>query len=681
MQVTPPIPTSPLLIVGWDSADFSIIRPMLRTGALPHLAALMDRGVTGDLASHQPFIGPVAWTTVFTGKRPDQHGILSTAEPDPDWPGELRDVPSTSRTSQALWNIATHAGLGCRILNVPASDPAEAVNGHYFSESFVASPLDGDTSVHPPGLRNEYDLLRLRASDVGAELILPFIPSAARVDQRSDPRLATLASILAHTATLQAMAVKSLSTRAWQLACICYPGIAQLSRRFVEYHEFPSPGVSAADFETYRDVVSQGYRLHDMMLGELLKHAGPQATILLLSAHGFRTGRDRSAHAPWTSDELEAFHHRHGVFIAAGPNILPRKRVDGVSILDITPTSLVHLGLAIGKDMPGRPLVEIFDQTPHVHWIDSWEQRIERMAAPAMPRSAATLERERVLRPLRELGYVEPDAARLQSWVAPAIEQRQYNLARALLDGHRPGEASKILEQLWTRRPDRLAFARSLFDAYGAQGRDAEMSRMLQTLWQRGYRGPLVLLGQAIVALLQRRPVEALRHLDAIDGKASAQSIVGLYKGRALLRLREWDHARSTFEAVIETEPNNDQAWAGLARACLALSSDDERAAESALQAVSLRPDVGESHYQLGLALVRLERYAIALLAFERSIALSPHFLPAYRQAIDLLRGPVPNEARASALAATLESMLAHRRRQRRTVKDSNAFQADASQR
>ena len=57
-----------VLLIGWDAADWAMIRPLLDAGKMPALAKLIARGVSGNLATIQPMLSPMLWTTIATGK-------------------------------------------------------------------------------------------------------------------------------------------------------------------------------------------------------------------------------------------------------------------------------------------------------------------------------------------------------------------------------------------------------------------------------------------------------------------------------------------------------------------------------------------------------------------------------------------------------------------------------------
>ena len=75
---------SRLLLVGWDAADWKVIDPLLAKGEMPHLARLLQQGVRGNVATIQPPLSPMVWTSIATGKRPPKHGIFGFTEPTPD---------------------------------------------------------------------------------------------------------------------------------------------------------------------------------------------------------------------------------------------------------------------------------------------------------------------------------------------------------------------------------------------------------------------------------------------------------------------------------------------------------------------------------------------------------------------------------------------------------------------
>src|SRR3954467_9646281 len=124
-----------LLIVGWDAADWKIIDPLLARGQMPVLASLLKTGCRADLATLDPVLSPILWTSIATGKTADQHGILNFVEPDPSG-ADLRPVSVTSRKVKAVWNILTQEGYKTHLVGWWPSHPAEPINGICVSNFF-----------------------------------------------------------------------------------------------------------------------------------------------------------------------------------------------------------------------------------------------------------------------------------------------------------------------------------------------------------------------------------------------------------------------------------------------------------------------------------------------------------------------------------------------------------------
>ena len=173
-----------VLLLGWDAADWRFIRPLLERGQMPALQRLMDEGAWGALATQQPVLSPMLWTTIATGKRPHQHGIHGFIEPMPDGKG-MRLSGSTTRACKALWNIATQSGLRSNVVGWYCSHPAEPINGvcvsdlyHRITSETTANWKTAADAIHPTTLADDLLDLRLHPSELVAEQLLAFVPGA-----------------------------------------------------------------------------------------------------------------------------------------------------------------------------------------------------------------------------------------------------------------------------------------------------------------------------------------------------------------------------------------------------------------------------------------------------------------------------------------------------------------------
>lgn len=119
-----------LVIVGLDGATLNIIKPFIQTGRLKTFKRIIDRGVSGELASTRPPLTCPAWPSFMTGKNPGKYGvgdfILEGEE------GE-RVVSFRDIDAEPFWDTAGREGRKSIIVNVPITYPPRIGKGFLIS--------------------------------------------------------------------------------------------------------------------------------------------------------------------------------------------------------------------------------------------------------------------------------------------------------------------------------------------------------------------------------------------------------------------------------------------------------------------------------------------------------------------------------------------------------------------
>jgi predicted AlkP superfamily pyrophosphatase or phosphodiesterase len=64
-----------LIFLGLDGLDPALAERYMAEGKLPNFAKLRQEGAYGRLVSAKPLLSPVVWTTIATGKTPEEHHI------------------------------------------------------------------------------------------------------------------------------------------------------------------------------------------------------------------------------------------------------------------------------------------------------------------------------------------------------------------------------------------------------------------------------------------------------------------------------------------------------------------------------------------------------------------------------------------------------------------------------
>ena len=334
---------------------------------MPVLARLLERGVMADIATLEPVLSPMLWTSIATGKHADRHGILGFTELNPET-CRVQPVTSTSRRTKAIWNILSQQGYRVNLAGWFASHPAEPIRGCSVSDAFArAFPATGEPwpllpgSVYPPSIGPQIAGLRVRPEEVDAEILRLFIPDLAAIDQSKPNGLGTLRKLLAECFSIHNAVTWLMENTEWDFMGAYYIGIDHFSHAFMNYHPPRLEWVDPGEFALYSHVVDGAYRLMDLFLARLMQLAGANATVIVLSDHGFHSDHLRPRHIPAVPAGPAAQHRPLGIFAMAGPGIRQDERINGVSLLDVAPTVLSLFGLPAGLDMPGRLLLDAFE--------------------------------------------------------------------------------------------------------------------------------------------------------------------------------------------------------------------------------------------------------------------------------------------------------------------------------
>lgn len=710
----PPASKRKVLLVGWDSADWKVINPLLDAGKLPHLEQLIDGGIIGNLATLYPILSPMLWTSIATGKRPMKHGIHGFAEPDPHT-GGVRPITNLSRKTKAVWNILSQHGKKCIVVGWWPSSPAEPLpDGVMISNHYQRAPHDDPAqpwplppgTIHPPRLAEALAELRVHPGELGGEHILPFVPKAAEIDQKKDRRLEGLAKTIADCTSIHAAATHLINSEPWDFMAVYYDAIDHFGHGFMRYHPPRQKHIPEKDFELYSGVIEAGYRYHDMMLGILMAMAGPDTTVLLMSDHGFHPDHLRPAAIPMEPAGPAVEHRHYGIFALRGPGLKKDERVYGATVLDIAPTLLTLFGLPVGADMDGKPLVTAFAEPPKIETVPTWDAVPGNDGSHPPGTKLDAGDAKEALKQLEALGYIQP----LPEDATKAVEETQreldYNLACAHTDANQHAAAAAIFAKLWAARQDEHRYGAKLLSSQLALGRfklaratleelranrrkyageaavelkafrekhkdvkpedlKPEEQHELRRLASRARLTPAPMMQmEAMLLLAENKHAEALEILEKLEkaGRASPDFLVQL--GRCALGLKRWRVAEKAFNDALKLDPDHAHAHHGRAQVCLAQRRNFEAAGE-ALTSVGLLYHNPSAHFLLGIALHRLGRIDRAVEALRVCVAQNPNFLLAHRRLALLytnrLKDPAKAKEHREKFRAGLERLKAQR--------------------
>ena len=658
-----------VVLIGFDGLDWAVVEPLVARGEMPNLARLRREGCSGPLRSMEPMLSPILWTTMATGKTADEHGIGWFGVENPNTHA-FQPIQSTARKVEALWNIASDEDRTVGVVNWYASYPAEVVRGFVVTNYFGA---------HAFGMTGEG--VRVSAGKTYPEALFDEVEAAYGEHASLPPEeLARFASL--ESAELERLAALTGPARARDALALLHDTLAAadgtaavtlaLERRFepdlllayfdltdaaahlfMRYRPPPLAWVDAGRQARFAGVVDEVYRRADRILGQILEEVGPRALVVVVSDHGFASGADRPAGDPERDvDPLSAadWHSLDGVICAAGPGVRAGHRVEGASILDVAPTLLYALGLPVARDMPGRPLLELFDEpfreAHPLERVASYEHEgRERAVAPAEsdPEADAAIAEK-----LRALGYAgeEGEAASAEvhanlAWVSlnkgdtdEAI--REYQLALAENASYVPAlvglgsilsqegqfqKARELLETAVRLRPEDAGARAALGQMFLDSGQPERARQTFGQVLERDPGSVTALLGLGSSAEAAGDGAEAerrFREAVALDPKNAR----GQYSlGCALQARGALDEAARAYAAARELEPNHTWSHNNLGK-LLSEQGKPEAAARELRRAVECDPSNVEAQYNLGTVELGLGRFEPAIVALRAALAL-----------------------------------------------------------
>ncbi len=576
-----------VLLLGWDAADWEVIHPLIEEGKMPALKFLIENGVSGNLATLEPVFSPMLWTSIATGKRADKHGVHGFTEPDYK-NGGVRPVGNYSRITAAIWNILTQENLKSNIVGWWPSHPAEKINGVMVSNFYQRAikplgekwPLAPGT-VYPKTLAKEMADLRMHPGELSYQHLLPFVPNAEKIDQEKDKRLGSVGKILAEAASIHNAGTWLVENTEWDFTAIYFDNIDHFCHGFMKYHPPKLRGIKEDQYELFKNVVTTAYQYHDMMLGRILNLTDEETTIVLVSDHGFQSGKNRLLSLPKENGAPAYDHRSYGIFAAMGPNIKIDELVYGANLLDITPTLLSLFDLPIGKDMDGKPLLNIFKKEYKPKYIESWDNHIIRKKDEDVDPEAAA----EALKMMIELGYIEKPDEKAEKAFQRAKNENDFNLSRVYLSSGRIKEGLEILEKLYQEEKS-IKFGIRIALGYDSLKKYKECI--------------------TIVEELEKMSKNQIQQLSAI-------------KATALFKLKRKDDAWKILQDIVKQRPQTALAAQRIAKGLLILKKN-KRANTYLEKSLNFFPDNSSLIYLKGTAEQRNKKYEAAANYFIESI-------------------------------------------------------------
>ena len=325
------------LVIGLDGADVDVIGRIGRA-RLPTLFGLRERGAWGRLRSVVPCATLPNWTTFLTGVDPGTHGVFDFTTRSGTrvafTGGTVRAVPTLGARLDRL-------GLACAIVGFPATFPPEWLANGVFVSGWD-SPVDFEADeryVQPRGLHRE---LTERFGPLRFDEVDEFIADEpgwqAALGARLEARVEARAELASHL----------LAKRPWDLFAFYFGESDTASHHLHALWDESSPRHPPDATAEEREGLPRVYAALDRALGRLLREAGPDVELTVVSDHGSGPSSDKVLYLNRALCELGFLSFRAGSSLAR-----PLASVRSLAMKSVPPRAKHALFHAFGRALPG----------------------------------------------------------------------------------------------------------------------------------------------------------------------------------------------------------------------------------------------------------------------------------------------------------------------------------------
>jgi len=258
------------LVIGLDGLDYHLLNEFLED--LPNLKSLINEGIFCNLESTLPNISPSAWTSFFTGKKPENHHIVDFVYREKqDLTDRGQAINSTLIKGESLWKILSEYKKKVIVFNVPMTYPVEEVNGIMIGGFPIPKGVENYT--WPKKLREELKQKNWDFSDIATQ-------------SYSKTELDNFLKEIYERLEERTKATFFLMEKPWDFFMVHFMETDKASHEFLNFKY--QKNVKKKYYEKYHDVIKDFYKKTDEKVGEILKKIDKEnVNIFIVSDHGF----------------------------------------------------------------------------------------------------------------------------------------------------------------------------------------------------------------------------------------------------------------------------------------------------------------------------------------------------------------------------------------------------------
>jgi len=286
-----------LMVFELDGATWDVMNGLLEKGELPNIEKIMNRGVHGVLMSDPPTISPRVWTSIFSGKRPEKHGI------------DFFGANTKMLRSKRIWDILQDDGYKVGTFGTLVTWPPTPVNGfmipsvcalgtetypaeYSFFQEIVLSERKKFKNTTGPilALRDLFDIgLKLKRNGISLGTIFDSVTYLLNEKiSRYDLFDRYYRILFLHLKLSAEFLIHLLRTFEPDFCTFHIHTCDSLAHRYWAFYEPEKFGdkITPEMIERFKNVIPDSYRESDKAIGKLLPLMAEDTHVIVVSDHG-----------------------------------------------------------------------------------------------------------------------------------------------------------------------------------------------------------------------------------------------------------------------------------------------------------------------------------------------------------------------------------------------------------
>lgn len=253
-----------VMIIGIDGLDNELLTKFEKD--LPNFKKLRERSPLIKLTSVFPPDSPTAWTSIYTGKNPAEHGMVFFK--DPFSKSRYGSYIGNDISRKTFWDIAGKQGKKVCVLFPHLGYPVWPVNGIMIGRTTEVDIKKFDIQTWPKEISTKYDLSGLE----------PMTSYPVNVGDMIEPTK----EVILNEVELASQLCRDFN---WDLYFFYSSSLDNIQHLFWMYYDREDPFYWEGN--PYENVIPDFYKFYDKnVIGRFLKIIDSDTVLIVLSDHG-----------------------------------------------------------------------------------------------------------------------------------------------------------------------------------------------------------------------------------------------------------------------------------------------------------------------------------------------------------------------------------------------------------